>query len=185
MKSPFTLKPPVLFTIILAAVCILPFSYGQAQSGAQADLQQQAQQSSLESEKAESDGQQPEKNTDQGLSDDDPQYWMDKGGLYASYGNQDAAIKSFRKALELDPDNIRAAFNLGLAHAENGDYDKALGFINKAVSRAPENGNYLYGRGWVHLLAGDLEKAIQHIGKAAELGNPDALEYMNSIAPRR
>ena len=123
--------------------------------------------------------------TEQRFTEDDPQYWMDKGGLYASYGNQEAAIKSFRKALELDPENIRAAFNLGLAYAENGDYDKALGFINKAVSRAPKNGNYLYGRGWVHLRAGDPEKAMQDIGKAAELGNPDAIEYMDSIAPRR
>ncbi|MBS3754695.1 MAG: tetratricopeptide repeat protein [Desulfobacterales bacterium] len=141
--------------------------------------------SSTEGDLAEQGEKQEREKTEQKFTEDDPQYWMDKGGLYASYGNQDAAIKSFRKALELDPENIRAAFSLGLAYAENGDYDRALGFINKAVLGAPENGNYLYGRGWVHLLACDSEKAMQDIGKAAELGNPDALEYMNSIAPRR
>jgi len=184
MKSSFTVKISVFLIMIFTAVCILPFSYSQAQSDTRAEHQQDPK-AHPESEMAESDRQKHEKKTDQVLSENDPQYWMGKGGLYASYGNQEAAIKSFRKALELDPENIRAAFNLGLAYAENGDYDKALGFINKAVSRAPENGNYLYGRGWVHLLAGDPEKAMQAIGKAAALGNPDALEYMNSIAPRR
>ncbi|MFP3980537.1 MAG: tetratricopeptide repeat protein [Desulfobacterales bacterium] len=173
MKPSLAVKIPVFLIAILAAVCILPYSCVHAQ------------QASMESRKAESDEKQFDKQRNQGLSEDDPQYWMDKGGLYASYGNQDAAIKSFSKALELDPENIRAAFNLGLAYAENGDYDKALGFINKAVSGAPKNGNYLYGRGWVHLLAGDSEKAMRDIGRAAELGNPEALEYMNSIAPRR
>ncbi|MCF8094347.1 MAG: tetratricopeptide repeat protein [Desulfobacteraceae bacterium] len=130
-------------------------------------------------------GKQENKKSDQTISKDDAQYWMDKGGLYASYGNQDAAIKSFKKALELDPGNTRAAFNLGVVYAENGEYDKALDFINRAVSSEPKNGNYLYGRGWVHMLAGRDKKAIEDIGRAAELGNPDALKYMDSIAPRQ
>ncbi|MCF8111668.1 MAG: tetratricopeptide repeat protein [Desulfobacteraceae bacterium] len=120
-----------------------------------------------------------------GQLEDDPQYWMDKGGLYAAYGNEDAAIESYKKALELDPENSRAAFNLGLAYADKGNYDKALDFINKALSAETENGNYLYGRGWVYLQENRHEKAMEDISKAAELGNPDAIRYMDSIAPRQ
>lgn len=66
--------------------------------------------------------------------DKDARDWFEKGGLYAAYGNEDAAIKCFQKVLELNPDNTEAAFNLGLVYAEKGEYEKALDFINKITS---------------------------------------------------
>lgn len=115
---------------------------------------------------------------------EDAYYWLDKAGLYAAYGNEDAAINSYQKALKLAPDNADAAFGLGLAYAEKGNYDKALRLVNRAVSMKPENDDYLYGRGWVLMLAGKREKSLEVITAAARLGNPDAIRYMNTIAPR-
>lgn len=123
------------------------------------------------------------KKTNQHFSEDQPRYWMEKGGLYAAYGNEDAAIESFQKALELDPENPDAAFSLGLAYADKGNYGKALDLINRALSAKPENGNYLYGRGWVYLQENRHEKAMEDIARAAELGNADAIRYMDGIAP--
>lgn len=114
----------------------------------------------------------------------DAGYWFEKGGLYSAYGNEKAAIESFHKVLALEPDNMEAAFNLGISYAEKGRYDNALDFINRALSRHPEKGVYLYGRGWVLLKEGQREKALDDIRKAAEIGNPDAVRYINEIAPR-
>ncbi|MFP4571857.1 MAG: tetratricopeptide repeat protein [Desulfobacterales bacterium] len=127
----------------------------------------------------------PDRKKGQELSEDDSLYWMEKGGLYAAYGNEDAAIESYQKALELDPENSRAAFNLGLAYADRREFGKALDFINQALYREPENDNYLYGRGWVHLQADRHEKAMKDISRAAELGNPDAQRYITAIAQRQ
>lgn len=36
------------------------------------------------------------------LTEKDARYWFEKGSLYATYGNKNAAIKAFEKAISLD-----------------------------------------------------------------------------------
>ncbi|MGM0451663.1 MAG: tetratricopeptide repeat protein [Thermodesulfobacteriota bacterium] len=115
----------------------------------------------------------------------DPRYWIDKGGLYATYGNTDAAIEYFNKALELEPQNSDALFHLALAYAGKNSYQKAIDAINRALEAEPENGRYRYARGWIYQLAGQKEKALADMEKAAELGNPDARDYLENIQPRK
>ena len=115
----------------------------------------------------------------------DPRYWIDKGALYATYGNPDTAIEYFKKALELEPQNSEARFHLALAYAEKNSYQKAIDAINRALGAEPENGRYRYARGWIYQLAGQEEKAMADMEKAAELGNPDARHYLENIRPRK
>jgi|GEM_PF-2729255 len=104
--------------------------------------------------------------------------WINKGALYASYGNDMAAIKAFEKALEIDPKAYDAQFMMGVSFGAMGEYDKALVHINKALAASPGNGRYLYGRAWVYLLSGKSEMAAADMKAAAENGSPDAAEYL-------
>ncbi len=104
--------------------------------------------------------------------------WLDKGLLYATYGNDKEAIKFYEKSLQLAPNNTRALFNTGLSYTALGNYDKAIIALNQALSLAPNNGDYHYGLGWVYLLKGESSKAIAYIQTAADLGNPDARKYL-------
>lgn len=115
---------------------------------------------------------------------DSAEYWMEKGGLYLSYGNEKAAIRCYSKALEMEPGNPSILYNLALAHAENGALDKALDFATRAVSMQPDNGRYLYARGWILVLAGKRGQGLEAIDKAAALGNSDAMAYLNRVVPR-
>ena len=108
----------------------------------------------------------------------DPAYWLDQGGLFATYGNFPMAIEAYKKALALDANNSEAYFNMGVAYGEMGDVDQALVSINKAISLDTQNGRYYYGRGWVHLRSGQKESARPDFEKAAELGNLDAVIYL-------
>ena len=108
----------------------------------------------------------------------DPAYWLDQGGLFATYGNFSMAIESYKKALALDANNSEAYFNMGVAYGEMGDVDQALLAINKAISMEPQNGRYYYGRAWVYLRAGMINKSGPDFKKAAELGNLDAIAYL-------
>jgi tetratricopeptide (TPR) repeat protein len=107
-------------------------------------------------------------------------YWLNKGAVCATYGNNKAAIKYFRKAIELDPNNASTHFNLGICCGEIGQYDEALSSINKAIDGYSEKASYFYGRGRVHLLSGDKEGAIEDFKRAAALGNRDAQDYLQN-----
>lgn len=109
---------------------------------------------------------------------DPSKFWLDKGLLYATYGNDKEAIKFYKKALQIAPNNTRTLFNIALSYTSLGNYDKAITTLNQALSLAPDNGDYHYGLGWVYLLKGESGKAMEYIRTAADLGNPDARKYL-------
>lgn len=108
----------------------------------------------------------------------DPAYWLDQGGLFATYGAYTAAIAAYKKALELTADSSDAYFNMGVAYGELGDYDQALAAINKAIGLDAENDRYYYGRARVRLLEGNRIDAMDDFEKAAGMGNLDAIEFL-------
>lgn len=108
----------------------------------------------------------------------DPVYWLDRGGLYATYGSYAAAIKAYEKALALDANISVAYFNKGLSHAELGDLDQARMDIDKAISLDASKKNYYYARGRVHLMSGNKDQALQDFKKAADMGDQDAISYL-------
>ncbi|MDA8139258.1 MAG: tetratricopeptide repeat protein [Desulfobacteraceae bacterium] len=109
-------------------------------------------------------------------------YWLDQGGLLSTYGNPKAAIRAYEKALALAPNNAETIFDMGVAYADMGDHQKALVLIDRAISLSPESGRYHYGRGWVLMLSGQNDQAYPEFQKAAELGNRDAIAYLEGSA---
>ena len=118
------------------------------------------------------------------LTEDDAQYWWEKGNICATYGNNKTAIKYYKKTIAIDPHKIDAYFQLGVAYGETGAYRQAIASINKALQAAPRNSLYLYGRGRVLLLLGDEQKGLDDLKLSAELGNHDAINYFkNKLVP--
>jgi tetratricopeptide (TPR) repeat protein len=109
---------------------------------------------------------------------DEALYWLDQGGLFATYGNYQAAVRAYTKALELDSNSSEGHFNLGLALAEMGQLDDGLARIEKALSLNSQEARYYYGRGRILLLAGQPAKALADFSRAADMGNTDALTFM-------
>jgi tetratricopeptide (TPR) repeat protein len=54
-----------------------------------------------------------------------------------------------------------------------------------ALQKEPQNGLYYYGRGRVYLLWGDKEKAMADFRKASDLGNEDAIAYLEYIGKEK
>jgi tetratricopeptide (TPR) repeat protein len=112
---------------------------------------------------------------------EDADHWLDRGGLLLTYGNYEAAIRCYQKAIELEPLNVQAHFNLGVSYGELGDHGKAIEVIDRSIELDPENGKFFFGRGRVFLLAGKKEKAMADFLTAAELGSQDARDYLEYI----
>ena len=113
--------------------------------------------------------------------EDTAAYWIDRGGLLATYGNFPEAIKAYNKALALNPDSSIIYYDLALAYGENGEYESARVAIDRAITMEPDNGRFYYGRAWVLLKAVGPEKARGDFLKAAELGDRNALDYLQGI----
>jgi tetratricopeptide (TPR) repeat protein len=115
----------------------------------------------------------------------DAAYWIDKGAVAHTYGNPEAAIKYYTKAIKLDPNNPSAHFNAGLSYETMGQYERALSSIDKAIELNPSKGQYFYGRGSVYLMAGDKDRATEDFRRAAELGDENAQAYFDSAPQGR
>ncbi len=115
----------------------------------------------------------------------DAAYWFNKGALISTYGNNKAAIQYFQKAIALDPNFSRAYFSQGVSYGQLGQYQKAIAQIDRALKMEPQNGMYYYGRGRVYLLSGDKTKAMEDFKKAADLGDEDALNYLEYIGQEK
>jgi tetratricopeptide (TPR) repeat protein len=108
----------------------------------------------------------------------DPNYWLDQGGLFATYGSYSNAMKAYKKALTLDINNSKAYYDMALAYGELGELDQALVEINKAISLDDSRNQYYYGRAWILLKAGRMIEAKDNFQKAADMGNLDAIAYL-------
>ena len=111
----------------------------------------------------------------------DAAYWFNKGALVSTYGNNEAAVKYFQKAIVLNPNFSRAYFSQGVSFGQLGQFQKAIAQIDRAIKMEPQNGMYYYGRGRVYLMSGDKARAMEDFKKAAELEDEDALNYLDYI----
>jgi len=105
-------------------------------------------------------------------------YWLNKGLICATYGNDPTAVRYFKKALALSPQRGDIWFHQGISYGEMGDFIEAIIALNKALELGFSEGLGLYGRARVYLLAGETSKALEDFRHAAALGNNDAIHYM-------
>jgi len=85
---------------------------------------------------------------------------------YKGLGKLDAAIKSLRHALKIDPDAIKILNRLGLYQIDLEDFDGAVETLNKARLIDPQNGIVLYNIGLVFFKKKMYREAIAHFTHA-------------------
>ena len=71
------------------------------------------------------------------------------------------ALESFRQALKLNPNFIKAYLGLGDAHVSLREYAKAVGDYGKAISMRPDKARLAYfKRGEINFLLGQFQQAL-------------------------
>jgi tetratricopeptide (TPR) repeat protein len=92
-----------------------------------------------------------------------------QGSLYESDGNVDAAARSFRRAVEIDPKFAPALNNLAwISAVRRTDLDSALGWAKQATQLDPRSLNYMDTLATVYLARGDTQAAIATLTQALE-----------------
>ena len=99
-----------------------------------------------------------------------PEIYTTEGALKFYYDwDWQGAVKSYKKALELDPTNAIIYIRYSATLADVGKYKEALPLADKAVELDPVSISSLHNLGWVNLLADKYNKAVEAFGKALEL----------------
>lgn len=110
-------------------------------------------------------------------------YRFNLGNAQRMLGRTEAALASYLRAAQLEPDRFATWFNLGQVHAEQGQPDRAVAAFRRAIRIDPASGDARLG-----LAAALVDVALAADGESSASAEALALlesEWMHSSDPSR
>ncbi len=105
---------------------------------------------------------------------------LDRGIQFGKEGDFEKAISEFKEVLKLDPKNIHAYNNIGVAYFRTGDLDEAIAYYTKAIDLGLADANMYFFRGQMYgKYKQEDAKAIKDYSKAIELQPKFSRAYLN------
>lgn len=90
------------------------------------------------------------------------------------------SINIFKRIIDLDPENYKAHYNLGIAYFNLNQFDEALNSYENAISIKPDYKHGYYNIGLLHETTESLEDAIRAYEKALEI-DPHYIYAMHAL----
>ena len=107
-------------------------------------------------------------------------------GVYLLGQDADAAMKEFRRELEISPNHFPSMVQMAFEHLKRDEYDEALPLAEKAVQLSPKMFPARNVLGRVLLELGQVERAIKELEEGARLApNSPEMHYALGRAYRR
>lgn len=89
------------------------------------------------------------------------------------------AYAAYRRAAELDPQNLQACLGLARVNAKLRDPGEALDWLNRALRLEPRNSEALQLRGRLLLMAGRFDQAVDSLKQALAVEPANASTWLN------
>lgn len=113
-------------------------------------------------------------------SPDDPEAWFVFAGINAQLGLLDEVVVCCENVIALQPGNVAALYNLGVAMQGQGRHAPALAVYETLLDYEPRHALALANLGLAYRQTGELEKAERRCRQALEL-KPDLAEALNTL----
>jgi tetratricopeptide (TPR) repeat protein len=108
-----------------------------------------------------------------------PKPYLERGYVLEHSGAYEAAIRDYRRSIEVAPRYLPAYNNLGTVYARLGDYRKAIEYFGNAISIDPKQSKPYYNRAQMYRQIGEPEPALEDFRQAARLGHPKARKLLS------
>ena len=105
----------------------------------------------------------------------------DTGRVYEAEGRNGQALRTWRRAMKVDPDLVHPPFNIGRLLCRLERYAEALPYLHTALAVAPDHHWTHFNLGTAYLDAGAPEKAEPHYRRALAAEPENAL-FCNDVA---
>lgn len=93
-----------------------------------------------------------------------------RGNNYVQNREYENAVKEYKEALRVDPQNQKASLLLGLTYANTGDLDEAIKYTQKAVEGEPSYTGF-HNLGLIYANKRDYDKAVDAYKEALKLND--------------
>ncbi|MEJ2249857.1 MAG: tetratricopeptide repeat protein [Candidatus Lokiarchaeota archaeon] len=107
--------------------------------------------------------------------------WLERGKAFHERGDYDQAIDSFKKALNLDPNNPDILIRIGLSYRYKREYDIAIEWYEKVLQIDPKDKLALNNIAYAYECKEEYEKAIEMYERALEIDPAYELPLVNLI----
>ncbi|SFU68279.1 Anaphase-promoting complex, cyclosome, subunit 3 [Pustulibacterium marinum] len=109
--------------------------------------------------------------------EDNPTFQYLLGVAYNAIGNGKKGYECFQKAYELDPNYLKASYQLAKTALLNGSYDTCLSLINEGLKVNPNNVDFINLMAIYHYDVQNYKKAIPWFEKLLEKTQGSAIIY--------
>ncbi|MGR3174409.1 MAG: tetratricopeptide repeat protein [Candidatus Scalindua sp.] len=106
-------------------------------------------------------------------------YWSYLGGIYISSGRYEEAIKSYKKAIKINPDSTRVHSNLGYAYKNLGMHKEAIEACKQAIRIDPDFAEAHVNLGGDYGNLGMYKEAIKSFKQAIRIDPDYATAHYN------
>ncbi len=104
------------------------------------------------------------------------------GACALALGNEEGGYSKLRRAFEIDPENAKAIYRLGVAYAKAGEADLALASLETAVNAAPRYNPALVRLADIYRDAGRFQEARSLYGRALDTNAFDVAAIRGMVA---
>jgi Flp pilus assembly protein TadD len=94
-----------------------------------------------------------------------------QGFTYQDQGDLDKTIEEYNKAVELNPNHLKAHMNLGAAYMRREEYDQAIDQFSAVIKLNYYHANAHYNLGYIYTLKGEKEKAQEELKVLKMIGS--------------
>ncbi len=109
------------------------------------------------------------------------------GGVYASEGRHDVAIKAYNKALAITPEDAVTLGNLARSYEATNNLAGAITAYQRAINHNPQDASLYFKCGRLYALNNQIPKAIESIeqGLRYDPQNAEAMRVLQQLKARR